>query len=238
MAGSRNKGAQGLNQSASQGRWQQLGPVGAWTLLLSTLLVVGSAGLSWLLMFWHARQVAVRTPTSVPVHGWILVLGKRLLGATVTCEFAERLRRAETLYRAADKADIMVMGGHTAEGPFSEAEQGRNFLLQRGLPADRLHCEDISHHTLENLQRGRHLLGAHAQQPLVMVTSRSHMARSLAMARGMGLPVVPCAAEEAWQWSLRAFWRLGVESLMLHWYWVGRLWSTLTRNQKSLARIS
>lgn len=215
-----------------------MGLDGAWTLLLSCTLMVGTLGLSWLAMLLHVWRVASQTPTQLIPKQWIVVLGKRLLGATVTLEYAARLRRAETLYKTAPGAQILVLGGHTSEGPFSEAQQGQNYLRQRGVPVGDIQLEDHSLHTLENLRNARDLLAGRLDQPLTLVTSRYHLARSQALATGLGLPHQLCAAEDELVWCPALCRHLVVESFFLHWYWVGRLWSTWTRNRKSLARIT
>lgn len=213
-----------------------MGADGAFTLLLSTAIVILSGGLSWLLVSLRVLQVALNTSNRVTPADWIMVLGKRLLGSTVTLDYAVRLNRAAALAKALPRARVLLLGGYTSEGPFSEAAQGKNFLIQRGLAAERIHCEDGSRHTLENLQEARELLGDEPGQ-LLLVTSRFHLARSQVLAAGLGLDVQLCAAEPAFEFSPAALWRILLEGGYLHWYWVGRYWSSLTGNKKSLARI-
>ncbi len=219
-------------------RLGHLGADGVLTLLLSCLLIICTLGLSWAIAFMRVYLMASRTTTQVKPHDWILVLGKRLLGATVTLEYATRLSRAENIYKADDCSRIMILGGYTSEGPFSEARQGLNYLLQRGLPAADIYTEDRSRHTLENLRNARDLMDGSVEKPLTLITSRYHLARSHALAAGFGLPHQLCAAEERLEPAVPLFWKMCVEAFFLHWYWVGRYWSLLTRNHKSLARIS
>ncbi len=219
-------------------RWQQIGADGAWTLCLSCLLIGATLGLSWLAMMLYVVFLAALSKANVSARDWIVVLGKRLLGSAVTREYATRLRRAELLYRDNPGARIMLLGGHTSEGPFTEAQQGRHFLLQRGIPAEVIQVEEQSLHTLENLQNVRQLVQSSVEQPIVLISSRYHLARSHILADGMGLQHRLCAAEDSLSWSPALLRRLLVESFYLHWYWVGRIWSTLLRNQKSLERIS
>lgn len=219
-------------------RWRQVGADGAWTLLLSCLLIVATLGTTWLLLLWRVWRMALQTPAQARAQDWIVVLGRQLLGSAVTVEYATRLRRAELLWRAGDGLRIMVLGGHTSEGPFSEAQQGLRFLLQRGLPATAIHTEDRSQHTLENLQNARRLLGGGIEKPMVLITSRYHLARCHALAAGMALPHVMCAAEEDPGTGPGQFLLMLREAFFLHWYLVGRGWSTVIRSRKTLARIS
>ena len=55
---------------------------------------------------------------------------------------------------------------------------------------------------------------------------------------GLGLDIVPCAAEAgASPLPARELRRLPVEAFLLHWYAVGRGFATLTRNRAMLRRI-
>jgi len=57
------------------------------------------------------------------------------------------------------------------------------------------------------------------------------------MARGQGLDIRPCAAEDSCKlW--RKLPRLLLEAVFLHWYWSGRIFATLTNNQRMLEKIN
>jgi hypothetical protein len=47
-----------------------------------------------------------------------------------------------------------------------------------------------------------------------------------------------CGAEPHFELAPRMVGRLLVEGFYLHWYHVGRIWSTVTRNQHCLRRIT
>ena len=64
------------------------------------------------------------------------------------------------------------------------------------------------------------------------------LARSQALARGLDLRPVPCAAEERLRHNLMTLWRLAMEAYYLHWYVVGKTWTRWTSNRHSLARIT
>jgi len=206
-------------------------------LALSNLLLLATLGLSGL---WLLRQVW-RIARDAPVAGvdgdWIVVLGARLIHDQVAPGYARRLRRAAALYHADPRRRILLVGGHTG-GSVSEAERGREFLLELGLPAASLFIEDQSLNTLDNLRQARRLLAGDRVRPFVLVTSRYHLARSQALARGLDLQPVLCAAEDRLRLKPWTLWRLGLEAWYLHWYEVGKAWSRWTRNRHSLARIT
>lgn len=206
-------------------------------LALSNLLLLATLGLSGLWLLRRVWRIARAAPVA-GVHGdWVVVLGARLIHDQVAPGYARRLRRAAALYQANPQRRILLVGGHTG-GSVSEAERGREFLLGLGLPAARLFIEDQSLNTLDNLRQARQLLAGDGARPFVLVTSRYHLARSQALARGLDLQPVLCAAEDRLHLDPWTLWRLGLEAWYLHWYEVGRAWSRWTRNRHSLARIT
>ncbi|MBE2293505.1 MAG: YdcF family protein, partial [Phycisphaerales bacterium] len=107
-----------------------------------------------------------------------------------------------------------------------------------GIPDSHLMIEDQSLNTLDNLRHARRMLPDLREQPFILVSSRYHLARGQALALGLGLKPVLCAAEEYLRCNLWTLWRLILEAYYLHWYAVGKSWSRWTGNRHSLARIS
>ena len=100
---------------------------------------------------------------------------------------------SDGMLHAASGADIYILGGRTRPTLPFEAEAGAAHLRATRIPSDRLHCEDRSRHTLENLRAYRAAFPP-ADAP-ALVTSRFHLARASLMANGLGLAHRPCAAE-------------------------------------------
>ncbi len=169
----------------------------------------------------------------------ILVLGVRLPATgRPDAAFRARLTRAAALWEAAPATPIVILGGARPPAPISEAEAGRALLIAAGVPDTVIGLETRSRHTLENLRCYRADLAADgaADGPAVLVTSRTHLARSLAMAEGLGLRALPCAAENSRLAALHP-WTWSREALLLLWYAVGSRFATWTANQGMLARI-
>ena len=206
-------------------------------LVLSNLLLLATLGLSGLWLLRRVWRVARDAPVADVDGDWIVVLGARLIHDQVAPGYARRLRRAAALHHADPRRRILLVGGCTG-GSVSEAERGRELLVELGLPAASLFIEDQSLNTLDNLRHARRLLAGDGARPFVLVTSRYHLARSEALARGLGLQPVLCAAEDRLRLKRWTLWRLGLEAWYLHWYEVGRAWSRWTRNRHSLARIT
>ena len=206
-------------------------------LALSNLLLLATLGLSGLWLLHRVWRIARDSPVAGMEGDWIVVLGARLIHDQVAPGYARRLRRAAALYHADPRRRVLLVGGHTGSS-VSEAERGREWLFGLGLPAASLFVEDQSLNTLDNLRQTRRLLGGDGARPFMLVTSRYHLARSQALAHGLDLQPVPCAAEECLYLNPRTLWRLGLEAWYLHWYEVGKVWSRWTHNRHNLARIT
>jgi uncharacterized SAM-binding protein YcdF (DUF218 family) len=214
-----------------------MGRDGLAMLALSNLLLVATGGLSGLWWLYRVWRIARDAPSAGVDGDWVVVLGARLIHDQVAPGYARRLRRAAALYQADPRRRILLVGGPTG-GSVSEAERGREFLRGLGIPASRLFGEDQSLNTLENLRQARRLLGEDRERPFILVSSRYHLARGLALARGLGLQPRPCAAEERLRLDPLTCGRLAREAWYLHWYAVGKTWSRWTGNRHSLARIT
>lgn len=210
-----------------------------WAMLVLSIALIGlTAGLSWLWQLGRVYRIARQTPCTAVSGGLIMVLGQRLQHEAVGREYARRLERARVLYEQGHGAEILLVGGKTGTSRYSEAEQGQLFLVARGVPGHCIRLEDRSLHTLENLRHARATLGDHSQRPFVLVTSRYHLARSQALALGLNLRPLLCAAEERLRLNVPTILQLLREAFFLHWYVVGRVWSQWTGNRKSLAKIT
>jgi len=216
--------------------WSRLGPGGLSSLLLallSSLLVVPV-----LLRF---RQVLRASKGDALEHrDAILVLGRRLREDLPTEVFRARLQHAEELWRGGWAPAIVVTGGMTGHARLSEAEAGRAWLMERGVPAEVIKVEDRSQHTLENLFNTRQEMAQWGWRTLILVSDPLHLSRAAIMARGLGLnlrcsPAGACPPRRNTSgWWFRAL----REACLLHWYHTGAAYSRLIRSKKQLARIT
>ncbi len=212
-----------------------LGAEGLKMLILSLLAIILSAGLSLLWVFVRAWRLARRT-TIEPVDDQpLLVLGVKLCDCDPVADFRQRLGRAVTLWEQGWRGKIFILGGETSPGCGSEAARGRDYLLAHGIAPEAIVLEDHSRHTLENLRFVRSMLDG---QAATIITNRYHLARTAALARGLGLRFRLCAAEAQFVHRGRGLAKLLRESFFLHWYYTGAFWARLVRDRKSLARIS
>ncbi len=211
-----------------------VGRDGAATLALALGVSLFSLGLAPLAALAVVGWRGLRAPVAAR-GARVLVLGVRLPpSGHPRPAFRARLARAAALWAADPATRIVILGGTRSPAPLSEAEAGRALLVAAGVPEAAIGLETRSRHTLENLRCYRADLAPDGAA--VLVTSRTHLARSLTMAAGLGLPMVPCAAEAS---RLAAFhpWSWPREAMLLLWYAVGSRYAALTGNRRMLARI-
>ncbi|MDF1749505.1 MAG: YdcF family protein [Alphaproteobacteria bacterium] len=219
-------------------RYRTMGLDGLAMLIVSSIIIILTAGLSLLACFIYVLRKAwlwPNKPSRNEKPTLAIVLGVFLRAdGSLPNDFILRLRRAITL----DIAPILILGGATRGPNFPrESEAGRNWLLDQGIAPDTIQCESTSRSTLENLTSVRSRLNAQTDRP-VIISNRYHLARLEIMARGLGLPYPLCPAEDHIPWSLSQFGKLLQEAVFIHWYYCGYWTARLLRHKGMLDRIS
>ncbi len=219
------------------------GPDGMVMLVLSCVVMIATAGVSFLCALVTTTRMALASSNTGQRFSMILALGKRLGKDGISHDFRRRLDRSISLYSESENATIIVIGGKRDGDRITEAQAGRDYLLNKGVPPASVILEDRSRHTLENLRETRDILekmtstGSDSTYPVALVSNRYHLARCGMIARGLGIRHVLCPAEDSLPSDVSTVLNLVVEAFFVHWYKVGDLFSTLTNNQKMLGRI-
>lgn len=106
---------------------------------------------------------------------------------------AERMTEAVALALRYPAARLVFTGGSAAVVPGgpTEADTARRLFTDLGLPASRLIFEDESRNTWENAVLTHRLLRPEPGQTWLLVTSASHMPRSVGCFRAAGWSVIP-----------------------------------------------
>ncbi len=197
-----------------------------------------SAGLVYLRYFVHVWRIARSAPCAPERGDCVLLFGKNAPRGRIDRDFAARLDRAVSLWRAAASRRFVLLGGG-ARGEPSEAEVARDALYARGLARDvPLQLESQSRDTLQNLRNARALLGDGVRVRVTLLSNRYHLARCALFARQLGFDWELCAAEARLRLGPRTLWRLAGEAAYVCWIDLGTRWARLIRNQRMLARVS
>ncbi|GAA5150944.1 YdcF family protein [Amycolatopsis dongchuanensis] len=137
----------------------------------------------------------------------IIVLGAGLANGQVPPLLAARLDRAIRIFRQERHGPLIVVsGGRGPDETRTEADAMREYLVDRGIPADKILTEAEATTTEENLRLATALLPAN-RRPLVAVTSNYHVFRTAVTARRLGLRLDVAGAPTARYFLPSAFLR-------------------------------
>ena len=193
----------------------------------SFLIVLGTAGVS---LMWYLGIVihkARHLTGDLGNDGPIVVLGRLLLNGRVSADFSRRLEKAKDIWEMAMFRRILILGGKCIADRKTEAEEGRRYLLQRGVPGKSIFVEEASHNTLDNLQGAKlRLVGWGAKRPL-LISNRYHLPRCHYIANGIGLKHDLMPAEDRLTLDINIAFNLLKEAFFLLWFRVGQLWAVL-----------
>lgn len=107
-------------------------------------------------------------------------------------EAAERLTATLELGRRFPDARIFLSGGAahlTGNAAMTESEVARNLLVAMGIAANRIEMEELSRNTCENATESAASLKPKLGETWLLVTSASHMPRSMACFRAAGFDI-------------------------------------------------
>lgn len=205
-------------------------------LLLSLVIMLSTAGISYLFFLKKIFSTARKTPIECDKNAVVCVLGKKLLNNKPDDEYVSRLNRVSCILKNDEQSQTILLGGHTGDASISEALAGKKFLLENNIHSSRINLEEASINTLENLKNAMVLI-KEKEQAIFIVTNRYHLERAKIMAEGFGLKVDLCAAEERLNINASSLFKLIIEALHVHWYICGHYYAHLTNNNRIIKRV-
>lgn len=118
------------------------------------------------------------------IHGAGLIDGNR-----VSKLLAERLDKAIDVYSKDPTPTIMIpSGGKGGNETVSEARAMADYLIEKGIPEDRIVLEDRSTTTLENIEFSKDIIDRRGGgRYIALVTSNYHVYRALRYSRRLGM---------------------------------------------------
>src|SRR3954462_12077501 len=148
--------------------------------VLALLLLVTSTALA---IWWSARH------DSRPSSDAIVVLGSAQYNGVPSSIFEARLEHAKNLYEAGVAPVIVTVGGKATGDQFTEAEAGRDYLANAGVPSDSLLAVPEGVDTLESMRAVSKTFDERGWQSAVLVTDPWHAMRAERMAEDSGIEV-------------------------------------------------
>ena len=179
-------------------RWQR---IGRWVLTVTMAFAVLVTAFPIGLMMIEAleNRFPIVTKFTGPIDG-IIVLGgtvnhftAKYQGQPSPTGGAERLTEFITLAKQYPKAKLVFSGGSGSvlRQDVKEAESARLFFAQQGLDTRRIVFEDRSRNTHENALNSFKLVAPKPRERWVLITSASHMPRSIGSFRKAGWNLIP-----------------------------------------------
>ncbi len=121
----------------------------------------------------------------------ILVLGCGVRSdATPSNMLEDRLLTALELYQQGRSETVIVSGDH-GRADYDEVNVMKNYLIQKGIPSERIFMDHAGFSTYDSLYRARAIFGA---ESVTVVTQEYHAYRALMIGKALGLD---CDAVEA-----------------------------------------
>ncbi|MQS76258.1 YdcF family protein [Companilactobacillus halodurans] len=125
---------------------------------------------------------------------FLLVLGNRCLGRRIQPILMGRLDKAIELYSDFQKKPlIIVSGGKSSTSDYTEAQLMQEYLIENGIPEDKIVLEDQSVNTIQNLEyssiRIRQNLSKDTRPRVIIVTSDYHIPRTKLHIKKLGIKV-------------------------------------------------
>jgi uncharacterized SAM-binding protein YcdF (DUF218 family) len=145
--------------------------------LAAVLLVVSTATAIW----WMARQDAR------PASDAIVVLGSAQYNGVPSSIFEARLEHALALWGKGVAPVVVTVGGKADGDQFSEAEAGRAYLAEAGVPEDALLAVEEGGDTLESMRAVGAAFDERGWSSAVLVTDPWHAMRAQRMAEDAGI---------------------------------------------------
>ncbi|MCW2631560.1 MAG: hypothetical protein JWR88_522 [Pseudonocardia sp.] len=147
------------------------------TLVVGLLVVGGTA-----FRVWQVARIDDRQPVDV-----VVVLGAAQYDGKPSSIFSARLRHAQELYQNGDAKRIVTVGGAATGDAFTEADAGRQYLIQLGVPATAVTAVGQGGDTLSSMRAVAQLAQDEGWSSALLVSDPWHSLRARSMARDAGL---------------------------------------------------
>ena len=127
----------------------------------------------------------------------IVVMGAAQYNGRPSPVLRSRLDTALDAYQRGLAPVVILTGGNQAGDAFTEAGTGREYLVDRGLPADAIRVEEESTNSEQNLRNAVAIAEEEGITSFLIVSDGFHLLRSKMIARDLGLDAAGIAATDS-----------------------------------------
>lgn len=117
----------------------------------------------------------------------IVVLGAAQYWSRPSPVLEARLAHARTLFDDGVAPRVITVGGKQPGDLTTEAQAGRRWLVAQGVPAEQVTAVPAGSDTVSSLTAAAREMAEHGWSSATLVTDPAHEARSLAIARALGI---------------------------------------------------
>ena len=130
----------------------------------------------------------------------VIVLGCGIRGERVSVGLAKRLDKAYEYYEKNSDVTIIVSGGQGPQEKISEALAMKRYLVDKGVPEEKIIMEDKSTSTIENFKYSHEIMKEMGlpEDSVVFVTNAYHVYRGSYYAEKEGLTVNHLGTDIIW----------------------------------------
>ena len=161
------------------GAWARM-PIGAWIAVDAVLLAVVVSIVAVCALI--STQFHAKAPKGLDV---IVVLGAQVKTTGPSRVLDYRLDTAAAYLKTNPKTQCVVSGGRGPNEPETEASAMRRYLIQKGIAPNRIHVENRSQNTVENIKYSAKLIDIKGDR-IGIVTNNFHVYRGLSLAKKAG----------------------------------------------------
>lgn len=157
-------------------------------------------GLSVIIAFTSFLALYGRNDNATYNEKTVIVLGCGIRGERVSVGLAKRLNKANEYHLQNPDAVIIVSGGQGPQEDISEALAMKRYLIEKGVPEDRIIMEDKSTSTITNFKYSHEIMKEKGlpDDSVVFVTNGYHVYRGASYAKAEGLTVTHLGTDIIW----------------------------------------
>lgn len=160
-------------------------------------LVLGSIATGFFLVAISSKGRVYGTQDDIPARDVIMVLGAQADPWGPSGFLGERLDIAINLFRSG-KGKVILVTGDNREQSNHETQTMQDYLVQRGIPEDRIVQDVAGYDTFDSCIRARDVFGV---RELTLVSQMYHVQRSVTTCRALGVDAIgvgDLTAREKW----------------------------------------
>lgn len=182
--------------------------------LLVVALAIPPGTWGWV---WYTARQDDRDPSDA-----IVVLGASQYNGVPSPVFEARLRQAQALYLDGVAPVIVTVGGKQPEDAFTEAAAGRNWLIEVGVPPERVVAVEEGSDTLQSIGAVSEVFDERAWESAILVSDPWHSLRAERMAGDHGIEAgtSPARSGPAVIERSTQLWYITRETASLWYYWI------------------